>query len=141
MRFKFRLQPMVKIVERQIKSLKAELANVVAERQVLEKMLEEHEAASVAEDGRLAEVEGGLEATLFFAERQGRHRRHAQMMQRLHEFFAVEEALDKEIVSLNYELYRLDKCREKAKARFVAEMIKEEDKALDEMAILRYKAE
>lgn len=141
MRFKFRLQPMVKIVERRIKTLKAELANVVADRQGLEKMIEEHEEASLAQDQRLAQVEGGLEATMFFAERQGRHRRHSQLVQRLHEFVAVEEALNKEIVSMNYELYRLDKCREKAKARFVDEMIKEEDKALDEMAILRYKAE
>lgn len=139
MKFRFRLDPMLKIADRKLKTLKSELNTVVSRRQTVEEMIEKHKQESLREDQNLASATGGREALLFFHHRKGRENQLRLLQERLQAFLNLEETLQQEIVSVNYEIHRLETAKDKARAKFKRELIKQEDKELDEIATLRYK--
>ena len=141
MRFRFRLDPLLKIADRKRKTLRSELATVVSRRQTVEQMIADHVAETKSLEHTLSQAQGGREAVFFFHRRQARNNQLDLLRQRLQEFLNLEEMIEKEIVELNYEIHRLELTKEKARAAFKRELIKQEDKELDEIATLRYRAE
>ena len=140
MKFKFRLQPFLKIAERELCLVTAELEEVRDGIRQIDQLMVELEETKVQEDQELEVACRGYDVGLFYQRRQARERDKIALVNRRFEFVEAEKKVEERLTDIKREIYRLESVREKHLLEFQAEVRSAEDKELDEIGTLRYSA-
>lgn len=141
MKFKFRLQPLLKIAERELGLVTAELEEVRDGIRQIDQLMLELEETKLQEDQELEVACRGYDVGLFYQRRQARERDKIALVNRRFEFVEAEKKVEERLTDIKREIYRLESVREKHLLEFQAEVRAAEDKELDEIGTLRYSAE
>ena len=141
MKFKFRLQPLLKIAERELGLVTAELEEVRDGIRQIDQLMAELEETKLQEDQELEVACRGYDVGLFYQRRQARERDKIALVNRRFEFVEAEKRVEERLTDIKREIYRLESVREKHLLEFQAEVRAAEDKELDEIGTLRYSAE
>lgn len=137
MKFKFRLEPLLKAAERKLAANQEELSRIQAEISNLQLETDRAILSRKREDRDLSSVADRCEAGLFY------HRRHSfqtmlqGMRERESEYREIEVNLGRKISRIKQEIYRLEKLRDQALRLHRQTCRRVEDQELDEISTLR----
>lgn len=140
MKFRFRLEPMLKVAMQRLNSASRDLVILRDRRDQLEALISETRAKSDREDQQLTVASDGPQAVMFYQRREYRQNELRSLTDRRHDFEQAERQLTERIAALKREVYRLEKVREKALSEHVRVFRALETKQLDESAVARYRS-